>query len=60
MTPLGSPLVPLVYMIVHMSNGCGGEGSDGFFLPWKNKRCSIIQQNKQPLTAKDHLRPSVQ
>lgn len=36
-TPLGSPLVPLVYMIVHMSNGCGGEGSDGFSLPWKKK-----------------------
>lgn len=26
MTPLGCPLVPLVYMMVHISFACGGQG----------------------------------
>lgn len=34
-TPLGSPVVPLVYMIVDISVPVGGSGSIGFFFPWK-------------------------
>uniref|UniRef100_A0A2P2MP81 Long chain acyl-CoA synthetase 1 protein n=1 Tax=Rhizophora mucronata TaxID=61149 RepID=A0A2P2MP81_RHIMU len=32
-TPLGSPLVPLVYIIVQISKGFGGNISDGFSFP---------------------------
>lgn len=37
MTPLGSPLVPLVYMIVHMLDGFGGDISTGFSFPCSRK-----------------------
>lgn len=33
-TPLGWPLVPLVYMIVHISSDFGGQGWAGFSFPW--------------------------
>lgn len=36
-TPLGSPLVPLVYMIEHMLDGSGGDISTGFSLPCSEK-----------------------
>jgi hypothetical protein len=37
-TPLGSPVVPLVYMIVDISDPVGGVKSTGFSSPWKSKQ----------------------
>lgn len=45
MTPLGAPLVPLVYIIVQMLDGSGGEISTGFSLPWHKGRADAKKQN---------------
>lgn len=44
-TPLGSPLVPLVYIIVQMLIVCGGTSSDGFSFPYMNKIMLIRKES---------------
>jgi hypothetical protein len=48
-TPLGSPVVPLVYMIVDISDPVGGVKSTGFSSPWKSKQTNkwALQRNKK-------------
>lgn len=44
-TPFGCPLVPLVYMIVHISFDCGGQGLWGLSFPWNPIPMLMLSQH---------------
>ena len=41
-TPLGAPVVPLVYMMIAMSAGVGGRGASGAAWPFFIRSASVI------------------